>query len=177
MNINEQAIIKGSIVESRQHNWQGIVTQVRPSLWKKEISEDTIREFMAMRKPAITDEQATNERWVYGSNFSSMVFMAPESDLFIIPITKVRFGEFPCAFHGKITDVKQSGGSVILTMRTNRSQGTECRGYSDTVTINNPTVYPFIGDQIFGTQDFVIIHADGLDYPYILNNSAIWQDW
>ena len=169
-------ITKGSLVESKQDNKQGIVTGVFPDL-KSTGYGAYLRAVAQTEGQPITDDQAMNQEWATVSNFGEWQFTVPVVDLVIIPIGKVRFEEYPCAFYGTILSVQQVGHLCNLMVRTNPSYTSACQGYSNQFRIWNPTVTPYVGDIICGTQLMAVIQADGLNYPYKHLLGELRKDW
>lgn len=171
-----ESISKGNLVQSRQTNQQGIVIQVAADL-NASGYEAYLRAVAQTSGQPITDEQATGERWITVSNFDEWQFTVPESDLVVIPISQVRFEEYPCAFYGTIQKVEQLKHLCILTVRTNPSYTSACKGYSNQFRIWDATVMPYVGDIICGTQLMAIIQAEGLNYPYKYLMGDLMKDW
>ncbi len=171
-----QEINVGSLVESKQKGFQGIVRTIYPDLWS--LRPDTpvafIRELMNIQVPPYTDDLASNERWFEVSDFGYLAFSSPESDLQVIPASQIRFNEFPSAFSGKLIRVTPRAAGLVVQISTDQAY----KAYQPSIlVIKEPTVTPYVGDSICGTQDLVIISADGLDYPYQKRDNQLVQHW
>ena len=202
MTSNQQMILKGSIVQSRQHGWQGIVTKIQPNLWASSSDEKETRKLIANR--GFSEDQAKSEQWITAASFEFPAFAAPKSDLFVIPISKVRFDEFPNAFHGEIISVMDMSPlkSVNILISTNRSPAATNRdnliglttqevintfkqnfaaikkGYTDSLTIKGASIVPRVGDVVIGNQEaLTIIQGGDVSIPYLRFENQLRQNW
>lgn len=171
----DQQIKKGCIVESKRLNCQGVVRRIMTNIWADNaVSIDETTSWLESQTPPITPEQAGLERWFEVSEFSYMGFTSFESDLRIIQPENIKFSEFPSALYARIIRVAPKPEGLLLQVETDLPYTASRPSF---LLIENATVQPYVGDIVYGTQDIVVVRADGLDYPYTLSGNRLKQDW